>query len=87
MQAMMTNDELVQAIEVADKRVHQCGTGSPRYDPLLSHLKDLLAEQKRRAETRELVFAPSGPIFVQPWTVQPTWAPTQPWAPPFTVTC
>lgn len=64
----MTNDELVQAIEVADKKVRECGTGTPRYEPLLQHLKALLAEQRRRAEQPlpAPVMAPAGPLWVQP---------------------
>ena len=74
----MTNEELAQAIEVADKKVRECGTGQPRYEPLLAHLKALLAEQRRRAEQRP------------EWHVTlptPTWVPRPPWEPPYTVTC
>lgn len=85
----MTNEELAQAIEIADKRVRECGTGQPRYEPLLQHLQALLAEQRRRAEQplAPPVMSPTGPLWVQPVIVQPTWVPRQPWEPPWTITC
>ena len=57
----MTNEELAQTIEITDKRVQQCGTGQPRYEPLLQHLKALLAEQLKRA-TAAPVLAPAAPV-------------------------
>jgi hypothetical protein len=74
---MMTNEELAQAIEVADKKVRECATG-PRYWPLLTHLKALLAEQRRRAEQ---------PVLVPVTLPTPTWVSRQPWEPPYIVTC
>jgi hypothetical protein len=71
----LTNDELAQAIEVADKKVHECSTGSPRHEPLLEHLKALLAEQRRRAVQER------PPQIVAPLWVQPAWVP------PWTITC
>lgn len=83
---VLTNEELAQAIEVADKKVRECGTGAPRHEPLLEHLKALLAEQRRRAvqETPPPIVAP---IWVQPATVHPQWVPQPAWAPPWTITC
>ena len=74
----MTNAELSEALAVADGRVHMCGTGSPRYQPLLEHLKALLAEQRRRAE------APQPKSL--PWVPQPLWAPQPVFVPPYIVT-
>ena len=82
----LTNEELAQAIEVVDKKVRECGTASPRYDPLLEHLKALLAEQRRRA-VQELPGQIVAPLWVQPVTVHPQWAPQTPWQPPWTITC
>lgn len=84
---MMTNDELAQAIEVADKKVRECGTAQPRYEPLLAHLKALLAEQLRRAQAPVAPAIPTGPLWVQPVIVQPTWVPRDPWVPPYEITC
>lgn len=47
---VMTNGELAQAIEVVDRKVRECATALPRHEPLLTHLKALLAEQLRRAQ-------------------------------------
>lgn len=78
----MTNAELAQAIEIANQRVRQCGTGQPLYEPLLDHLKALLAEQRKRATTA----APFAPTLPQP-TFMPAAPPWGPWQPPYTVTC
>ncbi|MCZ8033121.1 MAG: hypothetical protein O9339_20685 [Rubrivivax sp.] len=86
----MTNEELAQAIEVADKKARECGTGQPRYEPLLAHLKALLAEQRRRAEQRPEWSGPLPavqPVLVPVTLPAPTWAPRPPWEPPYTVTC
>ena len=45
----MNNSELLQAIVVCNKSVHGCDSESPRYEPLMNHLKALLAEQLLRA--------------------------------------
>ena len=48
---MLTNKELEEAIDDIDGRLRICNTELPRYNPLLEHLKGLLAEQLRRAQT------------------------------------
>ena len=85
----MTKEELSQAIEVANKRVCECGHATPRYEPLLTNLKALLAEQRRRAEhpLPTPVMVPTGPLWVQPVIVYPAWEPRRAWDPPWTVTC
>lgn len=85
---LMTNNELAQAIEVANQRVRDCGTGQPNYEPLLEHLKALLAEQRRRA-TAQPVFTPAVPVQVHPAVIpQPKWwAPQTTEQPPYTITC
>ena len=75
----LTNTELAEALEVADERVLMCSTSSPRYQPLLEHLKALLAEQRRRAEAPQ-----PKPL---PWVPQPLCAPQSVFVPPFVVTC
>lgn len=83
----LTNAELAEAIEVADKKVRECGTGQPRYEPLLEHLKALLAEQRRRA-VQEHPLPLVAPIWVQPAFIpSPQWVPQMPWTPPYTITC
>lgn len=82
----MTNEELAQAIEVADKRVKECRTGQGRYAIYLEHLKNLLAEQSLRAVAAQPQ-APIAPAWTYPVFVQPTWVPQPALVPPFIVTC
>ena len=80
----MTNEELQAAITVANSMAMDAGKDSPRFAMLLDHLHALLREQQRRsilAPVAAPAVAPIGPVFVQPWPMQPTWAP------PFIVTC
>ena len=89
----MTNDELAQAIDAAERMLRESAPIHPRHAPLLEHLKALLAEQRRRATTPALQVGPIAPLLVQPPVVvpQPTWVPgstgNPPWKPPFEVTC
>lgn len=88
----MTNDELRQAIEDANKLARTTAPDSPVHNDVVKHLRALLAEQQRRAALPAApVLAPTGPLWVQPVIVQPTWAPggtgNPPWKPPFEVTC
>jgi hypothetical protein len=82
----MTNDELRQAIEDANKLVRTTAQDSPVHDDIVKHLRALLLEQQRRSLAAPVI-APTGPLWVQPVIVQPTWVPRQPWEPPYTITC
>lgn len=82
----MTNDELRQAIEDANRMLSALTKDSRNYGDLLAHMNALLAEQRRRAEAPS-VSAPVGPLWVQPVVVQPTWVPRAPWQPPYEITC
>lgn len=88
----MTNDELRQAIEDAAKLVRTTASDSPVYHDAVKHMRALLAEQQRRAAVTLApvvapVVAPTGPQWVQPVIVTPTWIPQQPWTPPYEITC
>ena len=83
----MTNDELRQAIEDANRLVRQVSKDARNYADLCAHLNVLLAEQQRRARMPTPALAPTGPLWVQPVIVQPTWVPRDPWTPPFEITC
>lgn len=82
----MTNDELRQAIEDANKLVRTTAADSPVHTDIVRHLRALLTEQQRRAGQTLPVFTPVGPVWVQPM-VQPAWSPHAPWTPPFEITC
>lgn len=82
----MTNDELRQAIEDANKLVRTTAPDSPVHSDVVRHLRALLLEQQRRSATPPVV-APAGPLWVQPVVVQPTWVPRAPWTPPYEITC
>jgi len=45
----MTNEELSAAIAWVDDRLRHTGTGHEYFKDYMKHLKDLLAEQVRRA--------------------------------------
>jgi len=75
----MTNNELRQAIEDANRMVSQVSKDARNYSDLCAHLNALLAEQLRRATAATPVVAPSGPLWVQPVFVQPTWVPQPVW--------
>lgn len=84
----MTNDELRQAIEDANKLARTTAPDSPVHNDVVKHLRALLAEQQRRAALPAApVVAPTGPLLVQPVLVQPTWVPRAPWTPPYEITC
>lgn len=86
----MTNEELAKTIDVADKKVRECGTGQPRYEPLLAHLKALLAEQRRRAEQRPEWHSPVPAVQPVPVPVTlptPTLVQQPAWTPPWPITC
>ena len=86
----MTNDELRQAIEDANRMVSQVAKDTRNYADLCAHLNALLAEQQRRAAMPATVVDPTGPVgpvWVPPVTVQPTWVPQQPLVPPYEITC
>ena len=74
---MMTNQELAQAIEVADQRVKISSASHPGYEMHLAHLEALLIQQQLRAAERAT--EPMGPST-------PTWVPMTPIL-PFIVTC
>lgn len=85
----MTNSELQDAITMANAMVKAAAQDSRTYAPLLEHLNALLKLQRQRAEQvpQWPTQPPTVPVWVQPVVVQPTWAPSAPWTPPFTVTC
>lgn len=85
----MTNDELRQAIEDANKLVRTTAPDSPVHADVVNHLRALLLEQQRRSAAPPLV-VPVAPVWVPPVVVQPTWVPNTgapPWTPPFEITC
>ena len=59
----MNNLELSQAIEICNKSLFMCDHLSPRYEPMMNHLKALLAEQLRRA-TEKKADANSAPEII-----------------------
>lgn len=83
----ITNDELRQAIEDANNLVRTTGPDSPVYMDAVMHLRALLLEQQRRAAAQAPTVVPTGPIWVHPVIVHPTWAPRPAWEPPYVVTC
>jgi hypothetical protein len=85
----MTNNELQDAITMANAMVKAAAQDSRTYAPLLAHLNALLKLQQQRAEqVPQWPTQPAPmPTWVQPMIVQPMWVPPAPWTPPFTVTC
>jgi hypothetical protein len=45
----LSNAELADAISITYERIRKTGTGCGSYQPLVAHLKALLAEQLKRA--------------------------------------
>jgi hypothetical protein len=52
-EAMMTNDELAQAIVATQDRLRMVGTAYAEHPILVEHLKALLAEQLKRATSND----------------------------------
>ena len=65
----MKNEELQDAITMANAMVKATGQDSPRFALLLDHFHALLREQQRRAVATPTL-APSLPVWVQPMPVQ-----------------
>lgn len=90
----MTNDELRQAIEDANKRISTTSSGAAWFGDLVEHLLALMAEQQRRAVAQQ-AYEPSPTVWPTPAPVPavspyPQFVPgpaISPIGPPWTVTC
>ena len=60
----MTNDELRQAIEDANKLVRTTASDSPVHNDFVKHLRALLTEQQKRSAAAP-ASVPTGPLWVQ----------------------